>query len=101
MKIEWLVTNVRVIESPGRVERAILGVLLVPSSASWPFLAQKIQITPILRSHTCTAFPVEFFVSEKNVTNLHAMKIRNIFFLIKRVNPNPVAVVQRFGIFQK
>ena len=28
MKEEWLVTNLRAIESPGRAERAILGVIL-------------------------------------------------------------------------
>ena len=28
------------------------------------------------------------------------MKIRNIFFLIKRVNPNPVTEGEKFGIFQ-
>ena len=32
------------------------------------------------RSPCSTAFPVEFFDSEKNVTNLYAIKIRNIFF---------------------
>ena len=29
MKTEWLVTNVTVVESPDRVERAIVGVILV------------------------------------------------------------------------
>ena len=28
MKIEWLVTNVTAIRSPGRAERAVLGVIL-------------------------------------------------------------------------
>ena len=48
---------------------------LVPSNPMWPFLAKK----DTERLHSCTAFPVEFSASEKNVTNLHAMKIR-IFF---------------------
>ena len=48
----------------------------------------KNQYTPILRSHSCTTFPVEFFISEKNVTNLHPIKIRNIFFKSRRLTPS-------------
>ena len=44
---------------------------MVPSSASWPYLAQKSRLAPILRSHSCAAFPVEFFISKKNVHHVH------------------------------
>ena len=36
MKIEWLVTNVTAVESRDRVERAIMGAILV-----WPFSANS------------------------------------------------------------
>ena len=68
---------------------------LVPSSPMWHFLA-KIDIK---RSHSCTAFPIEF-LSPKKVHNLHAIKIMDISKK-NEVNPNPVTAVQRFGIFQK
>ena len=45
-----------------------LKVLMVPSSSGYPYLAQKVHQTPILRSHSCAAFPVEFFISEKMST---------------------------------
>ena len=61
------------------------------------FLAKKVTE----RSHSCTAFPVESFCLQKKVTNLHTIKIRNMFQEVKKVNPNPVTAVQRFGIFQK
>ena len=40
----------------------------------WPFLAKK----DTERSHSYTAFPVDFFVSEKNVHHLHTIKIVDI-----------------------
>ena len=82
------------------------------SSGVWATAARSL---PVLAGHNwlkkptkppfCGRTPVQpsllNFCLQKNVTNLHAMKIRNIIFLIKRVNLNPVAVVQRFGFFQK
>ena len=58
-------------------------------------------MSPILRSHSSTTFPVDFFCLRKNVHYLHTIKIVDISKKNDKVNPNPAAAVQRFGIFQK
>ena len=70
---------------------------------SGPFRSWVLRILPIkVTWPDCTALQPSLliFFTPKNVHNLHAITSMNIFF-IKKVNPNPVTVVQRFGIFQK
>ena len=77
----------------------------VPSSPSWPYLAQKNQSTPILRSHSCTAFPVEFLPPKKMIRIFilltYVSRFVTCFQKVKKVNPNPVTAMQRFECFQK
>ena len=73
----------------------------VPSNPTRPYFAQKNQYTPILRQDSCTAFPVELFISEKNVTNLHPIKIRKISFQVKKVNPILLRLCKGSGVFKK
>ena len=53
----------------------------VPTSPSRPCLAQKNQSTPILRSHSCTAFPVEILSPNYNFV----AQVRPILFLCEKL----------------
>ena len=68
----------------------------VSSNPRWPFLAKK----DTERSHSCTAFPVEFLSPKKCPPSTHyedCGHLKNI----NKVDPIPVTAVQSFGIFQK
>ena len=51
------------------------------------------------RSHSCTAFPVEFFVSEKMSTIYTLSRLWTFQKNINKINPIPVTAMQRFCIF--
>ena len=77
-----------------------VGPIVTPWIGSFPILWGIFGQTDNERLHSCTAFLVDL-LSPKKVTNLHTIKIRNIFQKVKKINPNPFTAVQRFWIFQK